>query len=164
MRGKSPFSFQPEEIIMLDYIKKKKIGKNEYHIELLPARKGIATAMKLNKIIAPVMGAGFDAFEDSEGSGFTRLGMILVEQMDQANIVELIDELLIGASVNAQEIDFDVHFRSNYGELIELLTFIIQENFQSFFSAKGLMDRFSQFKKKMFPTLEQEESQPESEG
>jgi hypothetical protein len=146
---------------MLDHMKKKKIGKNEYHIELLPAKKGVATAMKLNKILAPVLGAGFDAFEDSSGSGFTRLGMILVEQMDQANMVELIEELLEGSASNGQEIDIDVHFRANYGELVELLTFIIQENFQSFFAAKGLMDRFSQIKEKMFPIPEQVESQPE---
>lgn len=142
---------------MLDYIKKKKIGKHTYQIELLPAKAGFSMAMKLSKVLIPLLGSGFDAFEEDSEGGFTRMSLIVVEQMEQVDMAAIVDDLLEGMAVNGQTVNFDDHFRANYGELVEVITFAMKENFSSFFEAKGLTARFSEIKNKMLPAAPQPE-------
>lgn len=137
---------------MFDHIKQKTINENKYQIELLPARKGLKLAMKLSQVILPTLGSSIDALDNTDGTGFTRVALLLVEQMDQFDVVELMDELLDNAVVNGKELDIDSHFIANYGELVEVLEFAVRENFESFFEAKGLKDRFSQMKAKIWQT------------
>lgn len=142
---------------MLDSIRKTKIGKNEYQIHLLPARKGMEHAMKLAQVIIPALGGSFDAQDEFKDYGFTQLSLVVVEQMNQIDIMDLVDEMFQGASINGQELDIDKHFRANYGDLIELITFAMKENFGSFFKVRGLTAHLSRLKEQMFP----KESTPE---
>lgn len=138
---------------MFNNIRQKTIGKNKYQIQLLPARKGLATAMRLSKVILPALGSSFDALDSTDGTGFTRVALLLVEQADQIDVVDLVDVLLENAAVNGKELNFDEQFLGNYGEMVEVLEFAIRENFESFFEAKGLKDRFSTVKDKFFQTV-----------
>lgn len=141
---------------MIEHIKKTKIGKDTYQLELLPAKAGFSLSLKLSKVLIPLLGTGFDAMEDEDG-GFTRMSLILVEQMDQVDISELVDTLLEGLIVNGDVVDFDVHFRGNYGALTEVIGFSLKENFGSFFEVKGLTARLSEVMKKVLPQGEQAE-------
>lgn len=137
--------------MLVDGIRTTTIGKKKYQIHLLPARKGMDHAMKLSQVVIPALGGSFDAQNEFKDYGFTQLSLVVVEQMNQINIMDLVDEMFEGASVDGEELDIDKHFRAEYGDLIELITFAMKENFGSFFKVRGLTAHLSQLKDQMFP-------------
>lgn len=140
------------------------IGGKQYAISVLPARKGFTVARKITNILLPVLGEGMDSMSDKallSGQGLGSAAKILVNQMEDADVDSIIfDQLLVGASCNGQAIDPDTHFMANYGEMIELIEFSLRENFESFFTAKGLMTRLMSF----LPSTGQETENEESES
>lgn len=134
---------------MFDSIKQKKIHGKEYQINLLPAKQGFTIAMKLSKTIIPAIGGSVDALDQMAVGGFSRVALLLTEQIDDQEIMSIIEALTDQMAVDGEPVNFDRHFMANYGALIEVLEFALMENFESFFEAKGLKARFSTLKAKM---------------
>ena len=72
---------------------------------------------------------------------FTDFAMTLCSQLDDAKVIETVTVLLDGIEVDGEAINVDEYFAANYGEMVEVLELSIRENFESFFTAKGIKDR-----------------------
>lgn len=121
---------------------------NAYSLQLLPASKGFSIGMELIKIAAPIVGVFADksqtedAMFPEDNDMFFEASSILVSGMDKINVGNIVQELLSDLRCNGEVVNFDIHFRANYGTLIAILEVALKENFSDFFSsylkAKGL--------------------------
>jgi hypothetical protein len=122
----------------------------KYQIRMLPARQGGPLLFKLTKTLFPAAASIWDALstdadlDDIFGSSkFSEIAGVIVEQLADFDLNELIDKLLKGATIQEGEefprdINIDMDFMADYGELLEVLGFAIKENFWSTLKGKGI--------------------------
>lgn len=120
----------------------KKVG-----IKILRTTAGIAVAKRLMNVVAPAVGGAADGmrhddFVHGAPKSFTHLALTLCEQLDKVQIENLITVLLEDLTIDGKEVDYEEYFAANYGELIEILEFSLRENFNTFFTGKGIKARF----------------------
>lgn len=120
----------------------KKVG-----IKILRTTAGIAVAKRLMNVVAPAVGGAADGmrhddFVHGAPKSFTHLALTLCEQLDKVQIENLITVLLEDMTIDGKEVDYEEYFAANYGELIEILEFSLRENFNTFFTGKGIKARF----------------------
>ncbi len=120
---------------------------NTVSIKLLKTTAGIAVAKKLLNVIAPAVGGAadgmrHDALVHGAPTSFTDMALTLCDQIDKLQIENVIAVLLDEVYINGDPINFEEYFQANYGELIEILEFALKENFQTFFTGKGIKARF----------------------
>ena len=141
-----------------------KINDVDYTIALLPATVGLAMSLEISKLIAPSIGSTVDGLRHDEvmhgaPATFSDLAEKLVGQMGKVNVVAMINSLLGKTEVDGKVINFDTHFRGNYGSMFQLVEFALRENFESFFTGSGLQTRFQTIMATMAPQVpELEES------
>lgn len=126
--------------------KKLESGKT-VSIKLLRTTIGIAVAKKLLNLVAPAVGGAADGmrhddFVHGAPKSFTHLALTLCDQLDKVQIESIITVLLEDMYIDGNEINYDEYFMANYGELIEILEFALRENFNTFFTGKGIKARF----------------------
>lgn len=128
------------------------IGENEYTLQTFPANKGLIYLKQLVKILAP----SFAAMAESSGKEVTNMDVmtavsdasiqsdtlsravtLLVENMDKEDVVELIQNLVKSCRKNNKEINFNIDFAGNYGELLSLLVEVCKFNYSSVFQNGG---------------------------
>lgn len=115
----------------------------KFKVKKLRMSVGIKIAKKLNKVILPLLGGTIDGLKHDDyihgaPKSFSNLALLLCEQIDEAQVEDLIVVLLDGLTINNDEVDIDDYFAANYGELVEILEFSLRENFKSFFTGKGI--------------------------
>lgn len=116
-------------------------------IKMLRTTAGIAVAKKLLNLVAPAIGGAADGMRHDDmihgaPKSFTHLALTMCEQIDKVQIENIITVLLEDMTIDGKEIDYEEYFSANYGELIEILEFSLRENFETFFTGKGLKARF----------------------
>lgn len=156
LRTHKYMSFDIEQINKDAGLSVKTINGKEYTVTLLPATIGLKMSLEISKLLAPSLGASVDGLRHDDilhgaPQTFSDLALKLVNQMDKVNIVGMIGTLLGSVEVNGKRIDFDNHFRANYGELIQVLEFALRENFESFFTGSGLQTRFQEVMENLTP-------------
>jgi hypothetical protein len=110
--------------------KTKEISNKTFQISLLPAGEGIQMAQKLSTLVLPILeGAGGDELE----LDFMKIATSLSASIGDTELLTIIKRLLKGLAVEGKEVAFDSYFSGNYGELIQVVAFALQENFGSFF-------------------------------
>jgi len=104
---------------------------------LLRAFRGLFLARQLGKVLLPVLGSFMAPTEEDEDPSvdFSRVAETLVESIDSIDVESLVKELLDGITIDGIEVDLDEYFMANYGLLLEIVAFSLQENFQSFFTS-----------------------------
>lgn len=113
-----------------DSFKTKEIKDRTFQISLLPAGEGIQMAQKLSTLVLPILeGAG----EDEVEIDFMKIATGLSASIGDKELLAIIHRLVKGLAVDGKEVKFDDYFRGNYGELIQVIAFALQENFGSFF-------------------------------
>lgn len=124
-------------------IKNKKIK-----LELLPAISvGVPVARRLLNIVAPAIGGTLDGLKHDDilhgvPKTFTEVSIVICQQLEKAEVNNLIFTLLNSLEVDGKDVDLDEYFTANYGEMVEILEFALKENFQSFFTGNGMKQRF----------------------
>lgn len=105
----------------------KEIDGKTYTVYPLGAKKGSKLLAALNKVVGAAAGGGVKG---------------IFEALDDAMVTRLIDELAPTTTVDLGEgksprLDsiFDLHFRSNYGAMLEWLLFALEVNFETFYAA-----------------------------
>jgi hypothetical protein len=124
----------------------KKFGNNNYQLKLLPARQGLVLGTKLVKLLGTSIGVSVDSGiidgEVKDYSFATNIAVAITSSMDRVDVVEIVEELLSELAVGGTEVEFDTHFRGNYGELMAVVQWSLHENFGDFISgflkAKGI--------------------------
>lgn len=116
-------------------------------IQMIKGRKGIGIALKLKKIALPLIARGFDDLRGDDylepPKTFTEMAVILSDQLERTDVDQLIFEDLLGnVKINGVLItDWDEYLMCNYGDLVPMLSFAAKENFSSFFTGAGLMNK-----------------------
>lgn len=129
---------------------------SQYRINILKGGVGIGLFLKLKNIVLPLFGGVLDGMSNDDvvldkTTTYTDIALVLCEQMDKADIISVIETLLNGCTVKTPEdahsvpkdLNFDEHFMANYGDLLELLSFALQENFGSLFTSKGILPQLT---------------------
>lgn len=121
----------------------KTINDNAYYGVKIPALKGAMILKRIIKLVSPSLGEGIDNISGTSFSGFSGIANKLVDQLDKEDVVDLIVQLVQNSNltVNSQKISFDRsgltfddHFAANYDELLDVVTWIIEENYSTFFT------------------------------
>lgn len=106
---------------------------------LLRAFRGLFLARQLGKVLLPVLGSFMAPTEEEEDEDpsvdFSKVAETLVESIDSIDVESLVKELLDGITIDGIEVNLDEYFMANYGLLLEIVAFSLQENFQSFFTS-----------------------------
>ena len=106
----------------------------QYNGSAIGAIKGMGIAKRLAQLVVPSAASGAVDYNDigNEG-GFTRTAMMITEQMDKVGIEELIMDIFNHSNLyrDNKQLDFDVDYSGNYGEMVEVLAWLLKENFAS---------------------------------
>lgn len=119
------------------------IGEKEFQIYVLPAGEGIVMAQKLSKIVMPLFALPTGADEDDDHEiniSFVEIATKVTESLDDTEVLKMILRLTKEFAVDGKPQNFDTYFSCNYGELVQLMSFAISENFGSFFEGLGTID------------------------
>jgi hypothetical protein len=121
------------------------LGANTFNITKFPATKGFVLKLKLISILGPLLSSLEGVRDIDDKMSFDTIGKIIeriLTVLPPEKFVELVLELMSNtsittaggrsSSINATE--FDVIFCDNYGDMYKLLTFIVKENWKSFFA------------------------------
>lgn len=127
------------------------IGDSEYTITQFTTSKGLKYLKQLAKILAPSFAALAEnndvtntdvrnAIEDGvvSSDGLVKAVHLLVENMDKEDVVELVKNLVNGVRKDNKDINFEIEFAGNYGELIQILVEVCKYNYASVFQNGGL--------------------------
>ena len=120
----------------------KDINGTKYVASTIPALKGMVILKDLSKLVLPALGEGIDNQAGISFSGMSGIFDKVVRQMDEVDLVNLIQNLFKASSlyVDGKEANIDDHFSAKYDELVDVAKWLIEENFQSFFTkARSLL-------------------------
>lgn len=116
--------------------KTKEINNKTFQISLLPAGEGIQMAQKLSTLVLPLL----DASDGDELElDFIKIAASLSSSLGDNDLLTIIRRLLKGMAVDGREENFDEYFRGNYGVLVQVVAFALQENFGSFFEGMAIV-------------------------
>lgn len=151
---------------MLDKLQRSiDINDKTYRIQVLGGLEGIRMGNKLLKVILPVLGGGLDGLKADDTfetpKTWTNLTLLICDKIDDLNVEELITTLLKGCTVieNGQvprDININIDFMANYGELVLLIEFALKENFGSLFTEKGILQSLTKVMSKLVDNSPQE--------
>jgi len=106
------------------------IGEFQYEVEAFPAGMGLDILAELTALFGEAIG--------NTENGMGAATKALVERLDKS-AVSIIAQRLIGRNVkiNGQpmqgETTFDHHFACNYKQLVDVISFVLEFNYQDFF-------------------------------
>lgn len=119
-----------------------------YSIKLLEGSPGIILGERLIQAAGPAIGVALDRHNNDgfvavgEDTIFTDIAIAISQQITKLGLLDVIKQLLKDATCNGQLINFETHFRGNFGELLAVIEYALKVNFSGFFieylKAKGL--------------------------
>ena len=111
---------------------KKEIGDHVYLITPFTAKKGLTVLKRVLKLIGP-------ALENMSKEDFDvgTLAAGVISRFDEEPVEQLIYDLIEGVLVDNHEINFNLHFQANYGDLLQLVSEVLKVNYSSVFSLGG---------------------------
>lgn len=94
------------------------------------------------KRLFKVFGQSFSVLVSQEDGevGMGRAIDLLVENLDKDDVVDLVKKLCSGVMKDGKVINFDTEFAARYDVLIKVVTFVVKENFGSFFQNSGIVN------------------------
>lgn len=141
----------------------KTINDKVFTFKILGARDGFNMGIQISKLILPAIGASVDGIKSQSkavdivaesqdenkvldvltksNNTFADAAMKLVDQMDNVDVLAIVDKMFKDMLVDDKEENWDEYFAGNYGEMLEVLTWLLKENFASFFSQSGILQK-----------------------
>jgi len=120
---------------------KTKTGEKEVIIYLLPASQGITMAKRLGEIFLPALGTVLESQQTDMGIDWSEASLALAANLGDLQVETEVKQLLNGCTINMQDVhaSFDQYFMGNYGELLGVIKFALEENFGSFFDSNDFL-------------------------
>lgn len=107
----------------------------EYQIVALGAIEGFIIGQKITTVVAEPIAKFLESRGTEVRITLADCTRALVENLDKADSLGIIQKLIKTVSVGSNSLDFDSYFSANYGVLIDLLIEICNFNFESAFTA-----------------------------
>lgn len=123
-------------------IRQKTIKDKTFQIYLLKAYEGTAMAHKLTEIVLsviPSLKGAANQDTDEVDVDFKEIAKVVFEKLSEKDLIDIISKLLRELAVNGRQVNVDDYFAGNYGELIAVVGFALQENFGSFFDGLAML-------------------------
>ena len=123
-------------------VRKKTIKDKEFQIYLLKAFEGTAMAHKLTEIVLsviPSLKGATNQDTDEVDVDFKEIAKVVFDKLSEKDLVEIIAKLLKELAVNGRQVNIDEYFAGNYGEMLAVVGFALQENFGSFFDGLAML-------------------------
>lgn len=129
-------------------VREKEIRGRRYAVKILPATSGLELGERIIEAAGPAIGVILDRkvndgyIAPGEDSLYTEIMITVSKQLYALGLATTVKQLFKGLTCDDKVVDFDQHFAGNYGELLAVLEYAVEENFGGFFteylSAKGL--------------------------
>lgn len=123
----------------------KTIGKSNYMVTQLPARRALKLQAKLLKLIGPsaavIFSAAVSDFDNADNC-LPHAVRLLAEQLDERNFDIFVMEMLQGVRKEGMELtdkNVDLEFAGNLNELFLVLQYVLEVNFGDFFQEGGIL-------------------------
>lgn len=113
------------------------IGGDEWSHNPFSATTGIGYLKRLFKIFGQSFSVLIDATDPEAEDGIAKAVALLTDNIDKDDVVQLVKALTFGVKKNNKEVNFDIEFAANYGTLFKVVTFIVKENYGSFFPSNA---------------------------
>lgn len=123
------------------------INGKRYTIKLLGGVVGIQIFTDIAKVLAPSSAVAVDSYMDaerflrSEGT-FESIVNRFVSNLSTPDVLRIVYTLLKDCMVDDKPLNIDEYFKGNYGDILELVWFALQANFETAFTQSGLKARF----------------------
>ena len=119
-------------------VRQTKINGTDIQIYILPATQGVGMTQKLGSLAATFFG------ETSDNNGevtidFANIAKGLSEALSFEELDMMIKALLKDMAVDGKGVNFDDYFAGNYGMLVKILAYALQENFGSFLEGLDIL-------------------------
>jgi len=124
------------------FIRSTKVNGKTAIIYLLPASQGLAIAQQISSLILPTVGTVANGAQEGFGVDYQDAAITLTANLGEFEIIEAVKSLLSGLTIDNKEEDFDTYFMGNYGELTDIVAFAVKENFSSFFTKGGFLEKY----------------------
>lgn len=118
-------------------VRQTKINGTDIQIYILPATQGVGMTQKLGTLAATFFGNADD--EGNMTIDFSSIAKGLSESLSFDELDMMIKALLKDMAVDGKGVQFDDYFAGNYGMLIKILTYALQENFGSFLEGLDIL-------------------------
>jgi hypothetical protein len=140
----------------------KTINGKVYKIKPLCARDGLVVWENLISLLGPSVGIGIDSFNhneiiDGSPTTFSEAMLLLQRKLDGTQLVNYSEELFVGLKCDGDEVDWNTHFSSNYGDWMQVMILAMKENFQTFFTESGFDLNLQAMMSKVLPQPEPSE-------
>lgn len=113
-------------------VRKTEINDKEFQIYMLKGLQGALMAKKLASLVTSFLSAGSGNDGEIE-IDFTKIAEAISNGLSDQEFSDMLGALLKEMTVDGREVNFDDYFAANYGELFQVISFALQENFSSFF-------------------------------
>lgn len=126
------------------------INGKKVEAQTIGGLNGIRTGLYLKKTFIPVAGAGINGLQSEKGMEeiFTACAQKISEGMEVDKLMSIIlglcEHLVVDNEVIGNGEAFDDYFDANYGEFLEILAWLLKENFKSLFTVKDLSKKASE--------------------
>lgn len=128
-----------------DFFKQKVIGGKRYGIQALSGWVAWDGWTLILETIGPVFGEVLDSRNvDEEAAMFEKQNTfkevltIVSHNINKPEMRNLVDKMLQGASCEGQTINIDEHFKEKVHEMMELIIYALEVNFQGFFTQSDM--------------------------
>lgn len=128
-----------------DFFKQKTIGGKVYTIKALDGWTAWDGWTLILETVAPVFGEVIDSRNVDEEAAmfekqntFREILTIVAHNINKPEMRSLINKMLEGASCDGATINIDSHFKEKVHEMMELIIFSLEVNFQGFFTQSDM--------------------------
>lgn len=118
-------------------VRKTTIMGREVQIYILKASIGVAMTHKLGGIVAGF----FDSKSEEITIDFGRIADSLSTKLPYEELDMMIKALISGIAIDGKDVDFEEEFAGNYGFLMKIITYALEENFGSFFEGTDILGK-----------------------
>jgi hypothetical protein len=120
----------------------RKIGNETYRVEKLPSSEGLKLLVRVTKILGPALRHLDKAFDANEGTrdaaAFAAFASI-IETTDaddfQSLVVSSAERAQVKTGGRYEDVIFDVHFQGDLMKAFQVVLFVMEVQFKSFFDA-----------------------------
>lgn len=122
--------------------RERSIGGHSYRVTQFPGRMGLRLQVRLVKLLGPAVGTlaadGNVMDAQIDGGMIGKAVGLLADRLEEDAVEKLVVELLSGTRRDGGELggaQIDLAFAGHYGELLQVLAFVIEVNYGDFLGA-----------------------------
>ena len=114
------------------------IGESTWTCNPFMGTTGVGYLKRLFKIFGQSFSVLIEQ-EDGEG-GLGKAINLLTENLDKDDVVDLVKKLVASTTKDGKPVNFDTEFAARYDVLLKVVSFVVKENFGSFFQNSGIVN------------------------